>query len=141
MSNIDSFNTVIGERFIPESDTLNDIVNVRKRKRDTPPRRREMSLDQREQKELELLEDYGTDLLEERGTILTVVSCLYTQWSAAKNNGDECMYKAIMLALTANQLELAEIDMEIDVVVYFQIRIKAVFRSEEPDLDIFPPTK
>ena len=41
----------------------NNIVGVRKRKRDTPPRWRVTSLDQQEQAELEALEDHKTELL------------------------------------------------------------------------------
>ena len=84
-----SINGIIGERFIPETDTIDDITNVRKPRRRTPPQRRETSLDQREQQELEVIEGYGTELLEERGMIMACLSALYVQWSQVHTRNPE----------------------------------------------------
>ena len=61
----------------------NNIVGVRKCKRDTPPRRRVTSLDQQEQVELKALEDQGTELLIDFKKILFLTMGFYAQWMLA----------------------------------------------------------
>ena len=59
-----------------------NIIGVRKRKRDTPTRRRSTAIDKIHQQELMDIEDEGTELLAIRGDLLSYLIVLMTMWAA-----------------------------------------------------------
>ena len=122
-----SINGITGERFIPESDTIDDITNVRKPRHRTLPQRRETLLDQRDQQELEVIEGYGTELLEERGMIISCLSTLYVLWLQVQNTADkELTPQALILAIEIQQADLQELDREYNMLVDIRYKSKPV---------------